>query len=60
MFLEKTGEVLWVFKAKGVGGLAGGESADQQTLGAVDEKALDDLRGTLTGNASHHIAEITR
>ncbi len=59
MFLEKTGEVLGVFETKGVGGLAGGETADQQALGTVDEKALDDLRGTLAGDTPYHIAEIT-
>ena len=58
MLLEETGEVLGVFKAEGVGGLGSGEAADQQALGAVDEKALDDLHGTLAGDAAYHIAEI--
>ena len=58
MSLEITGEVLGVFEAEGVGYLGDGETADQQALGTVDKKALDDLRGTLAGDASHHIAEI--
>ena len=59
MLLEETGEVLRVFEAEGVGGLADGEAADQQTLGTVNEKALYDLHGTLPGDASHHVAEVT-
>ena len=50
MSLEITGEVLGVFEAEGVGDLGDGETADQQALGTVDKKALDDLRGTLAGD----------
>lgn len=58
MFLEETSEVLGVFEAEGVGGLSGSEPADQQTLGTVDQKALNDLCWTLSRNTSHHISEI--
>ena len=58
MLFEEASEMLGVFEAKGVGGLGDSEAADQQTFGAIDEEALDDLHGVLARNTSHHIAEI--
>ena len=58
MLLEETGEVLGIFETEGVGGLGGGETADQQALGTGDKETLDNLCGTLARNTSHHIAEI--
>ena len=46
MLLEEAGEVLGIFETEGVGGLGGGETADQQALGTVEFRLCETV---LTG-----------
>ncbi len=60
MFLEIAREVLGILKAQLFGHLRHCHAAHHQTLGAVDEEALDDAGGTVAGGVAHNVSKVAR
>lgn len=56
--LEESSEVLGIFEAEGIGGLGGGESADHEALGTVNEEMVDGLRGAFARDRAYYVAEV--
>ena len=59
MFFEIAGEVLGILKAQFFGHLRHRHATNHQALGAVNEEALDDACGAVTGGVANHVTEIT-
>ena len=58
MFLEHACEVLGIFEAKEVGGLADGLAVMQKSGGSLHHEVTDDSSSCLTRSLTHKVAEI--